>query len=178
MGRIGRGDMTTTPVLMMHPVEFKTPELSLASIKRQTIETSVCSVIYGSTKTRPHDEPAGRSLLQTAARSYEAGYVVMQDHHLVLLYDNTYQKMSEHLDRCPEYGALILSSGHPYDTSHKRITCGMYRSELFQNIKFMWGESGCVCDSVVSSIEESGYKIDYLDMIERYRKIPIPTKKS
>ncbi len=159
------------PVLISHGIHQQINPSVYYSIKRQGI-CNLFTAIFGDGSNRPLYEVEARNMLKLINANIKSEFIVMQDHCCFHLYDNNFTEMESFLNINKNYGGVLLhwldKNNRVPSTLHKRIGCGMYRSDFFSKIDFKF-DNMCVCNSVIESGNACGMKVDYInDGIGRY----------
>jgi hypothetical protein len=103
-------------------------------------------------------------------------YILSMDRDIVLTDPNATHEMIDCLWQNKDLGAVALWFGQGMKTTvwlpHVHLKCVLFRREVLARIDFDKTDvRGCTCNAVKCQIEEQGFKIRYLDFVNRGKEI-------
>lgn len=103
-------------------------------------------------------------------------YILSMDRDIVLTDPNAIHEMIDCLWQNRELGAVALWFAQGRKTTvwlpHVHLKCMLFRREVLAKIDFdKTDERGCTCNAVKYQIEAMGYKVRYLDFVNRGKEI-------
>lgn len=121
-------------------------------------------------------EMQSRDLQVQNAKNLRGELVLSIDRDVVLSDPNAVQTMIDCLNANPELGAVGLWFGKGRKTtvwlSHVYFKCVLFRRSVFARLDFTKHNiNTCSCNTVKCQIEEMGFKIRYLDFVNRGKEI-------
>lgn len=124
-------------------------------------------------------EMQSRDLQVQNAMNMTGEFILSIDRDIVLSDPDAVQTMVDCLNENPELGAVGLWFGKGRKItvwlSHVYFKCVLFRREVFSRIDFSkHNMNTCSCNAVKCQIEQMGYKIRYLDFVNRGIEIMYP----